>query len=108
MSGLDLGPKICLVLFLASGITLMALEPHGAELFGVALFSLRSVLLVWAFAFGRLALTVMNHHTQWPSGARQAGGAGAVPLAHLEPPGRPSARPRLRRRHRPARRPAAE
>ena len=31
MGGLDLGPKICLVLFLPSGLTLMALDPHGAR-----------------------------------------------------------------------------
>ncbi|MFI6817524.1 hypothetical protein ACIBG7_34355 [Nonomuraea sp. NPDC050328] len=62
MSGLDLGPKICLVLFLPSGFTLMALEPHGAELFGVALFPWWSVLAVWAFALGWLALTVRDHH----------------------------------------------
>ncbi|MGW0808644.1 hypothetical protein [Nonomuraea sp. NPDC002799] len=63
MSGLDLGPKICLVLFLPSGVTLMALEPHGAELFGVRLFPLWSVLLVWVFALGWLALTVADHRT---------------------------------------------
>lgn len=63
MSGLDLGPKVCLVLFLPSGVTLAALEPHGAELFGVPLFPLWSVLLVWAFALGWLALTVADHRT---------------------------------------------
>ncbi|GAA3613331.1 hypothetical protein GCM10022419_118080 [Nonomuraea rosea] len=63
MSGLDLAPKICLVLFLPSGVTLMALEPHGAELFGVRLFPFWSVLLVWAFALGWLALTVADHRT---------------------------------------------
>ncbi|MFC4121608.1 hypothetical protein [Nonomuraea zeae] len=63
MSGLDLAPKICLVLFLPSGVTLMALEPHGAALFGVQLFPLWSVLLVWAFALGWLALTVADHRT---------------------------------------------
>ncbi|TYB64254.1 hypothetical protein FXF51_21180 [Nonomuraea sp. PA05] len=63
MSGLDLGPKICLVLFLPSGVTLMALEPHGAELFGVRLFPLWSVVLVWVLALGWLALTVADHRT---------------------------------------------
>jgi hypothetical protein len=63
MSGLDLGPKICLVLFLPSGVTLMALEPHGAELFGVRLFPLWSVLLVWAFTALWLVLTVADHRT---------------------------------------------
>ncbi|MFE3448982.1 hypothetical protein ACFXJ8_08590 [Nonomuraea sp. NPDC059194] len=61
MSGLDLAPKICLVLFLPSGVTLMALDPHGATLFGVPLFPLWSVILVWAFALGWLALTVVAH-----------------------------------------------
>jgi len=41
----------------------MALEPHGAELFGVRLFPLWSVLLVWAFAALWLALTVADHRT---------------------------------------------
>jgi len=63
MSGLDLGPKICLVLFLPSGVTLMALEPHGAELFGVALFPFWAVPAVWALAAGWLALTVADHRT---------------------------------------------
>ncbi|GGO78487.1 hypothetical protein [Nonomuraea cavernae] len=63
MSGLDLGPKICLVLFLPSGVTLMALDPHGATFLGVALFPLWSVLLVWAFALCWLALTVTDHRT---------------------------------------------
>lgn len=59
MMGLDLSPKICLVLFLPSGFTLMALEPHGAD----AWFPLWAVLLVWAFAVGWLALTVVDHRT---------------------------------------------
>ncbi|MFI6866045.1 hypothetical protein [Nocardia sp. NPDC050406] len=63
MSGLDLGPKICLVLFLPSGITLMALEPHGASLFGIALFPWWSVVGVWIFAAIWLALTVIAHRT---------------------------------------------
>ena len=45
MSGLDLGPKICLMLFLPSGITLMSLEPHGATLFGITLFPAWFVVL---------------------------------------------------------------
>ena len=62
MSGLDLGPKICLVLFLPSGITLMALEPHGATLFGITLFPAWFVVLTWLFAFGWLYLTIRDHH----------------------------------------------
>jgi hypothetical protein len=63
MSGLDLGPKICLVLFLPSGVTLMALEPHGAELFGVPVFGRWQVVLVWLLALGWLAATIADHRT---------------------------------------------
>lgn len=63
MSGLDLGPKICLILFLPSGFTLMALDPHGARLFGTALFPWWSVLLVWLFAALWLALAITAHRT---------------------------------------------
>ncbi|WP_063066104.1 hypothetical protein [Nocardia violaceofusca] len=63
MSGLDLGPKICLILFLPSGITLMALDPHGATLFGIALFPWWFVVLVWLFAAGWLALAITAHRT---------------------------------------------
>ncbi|MBF6331183.1 hypothetical protein [Nocardia transvalensis] len=68
MSGLDLGPKICLVLFLPSGLTLMALAPHGAHLFGIALFPGWFVALVWVFAAVWLALTVVAHraHGRFP------------------------------------------
>ncbi|WP_067814620.1 hypothetical protein [Nocardia inohanensis] len=63
MSGLDLGPKVCLVLFLPSGVTLMATAPHGASLFGIALFPWWSVAAVWVFAAIWLALTVIQHRT---------------------------------------------
>ncbi|MFG2246493.1 hypothetical protein [Spirillospora sp. NPDC048823] len=63
MSGLDLGPKICLVLFLPSGVTLMALEPHGAELFGVPAFGTWQVVPVWMFALAWLAATIADHRT---------------------------------------------
>ncbi|TCJ97110.1 hypothetical protein [Nocardia alba] len=63
MSGLDLAPKICLVLFLPSGITLMALEPHGARAFGIDLFPWWSVALVWVIAAIWLALTIHAHRT---------------------------------------------
>lgn len=63
MSGLDLGPKICLVLFLPSGVTLMALDPHGAELFGAPAFGAWQVVLVWLFALGWLAATIADHRT---------------------------------------------
>jgi hypothetical protein len=57
MSGLDLGPKICLVLFLPSGITLMALDPHGAGIFTWWL-----VALTWLGAGFWLWLTIKSHH----------------------------------------------
>jgi len=56
MLGLDLGPRVCLVLFLPSGVTLMALEPHGADL-----FTWWGVILVWIFSLGWLGLTVHEH-----------------------------------------------
>ncbi|MET7770054.1 hypothetical protein [Nocardia sp. NPDC005366] len=63
MSGLDLAPKICLVLFLPSGVTLMSLDPHGATLFGIELFAWWIVVGVWVFAAGWLTLTVIQHRT---------------------------------------------
>ncbi|WP_282780454.1 MULTISPECIES: hypothetical protein [unclassified Nocardia] len=63
MSGLDLGPKICLVLFLPSGVTLMALEPHGASLFGIDFFPWWFVVAVWLFAAVWLTLAVIAHRT---------------------------------------------
>ncbi|AYF77011.1 hypothetical protein D7D52_27995 [Nocardia yunnanensis] len=63
MSGLDLGPKICLVLFLPSGVTLMAMAPHGATLFGIALFPWWFVVSVWLFAAVWLTLAIVAHRT---------------------------------------------
>ncbi|WP_378738079.1 hypothetical protein [Nocardia brasiliensis] len=63
MSGLDLAPKICLVLFLPSGVTLMALDPHGATLFGISLFPWWFVALTWLFAAAWLVFTVTTHRT---------------------------------------------
>ncbi|MFJ7270380.1 hypothetical protein ACIQV3_27730 [Streptomyces sp. NPDC099050] len=58
MSLLDLGPKVCLVLILPSGVTLMALEPHGAE----DLLNGWSAAATWLFAGVWLWLTVRDHH----------------------------------------------
>ncbi|MEU7282239.1 hypothetical protein AB0A69_26200 [Streptomyces sp. NPDC045431] len=58
MGVLDLGPKVCLVLFLPSGVTLMALEPHGAE----AVLNGWTVTATWAGAVCWLWLTVVDHH----------------------------------------------
>ncbi|MFI6043802.1 hypothetical protein ACIA8C_19390 [Nocardia sp. NPDC051321] len=63
MSGLDLAPKICLVLFLPSGVTLMALSPHGASIFGIALFPWWSLALVWLMAAVWLAVMVITHRS---------------------------------------------
>jgi hypothetical protein len=61
MSGLDLAPRICLILFLPSGVTLMACDPHGATAFGIRLFPWWLVALVWVFALAWLALAVITH-----------------------------------------------
>jgi hypothetical protein len=58
MGVLDLGPKICLVLFLPSGITLMALDPHGAP----GLLNGWTAAAAWAAAGCWLRLTVADHH----------------------------------------------
>ncbi|MFJ4617114.1 hypothetical protein [Streptomyces sp. NPDC088812] len=58
MGVLDLGPKICLVLFLPSGVTLMALEPHGAPLLGGW-----TAAAAWAGAGCWLWLTVRDHRS---------------------------------------------
>ncbi|WP_019925603.1 hypothetical protein [Nocardia sp. BMG111209] len=63
MSGLDLAPRICLILFLPSGVTLMACDPHGAKLFGITLFPWWLVAPVWVFALAWLALAVVTHRT---------------------------------------------
>lgn len=63
MNGLDLGPKICLVLFLPSGVTLMAMDPHGATLAGHEVFGWPLVVLTWVFAAGWLASAIADHRT---------------------------------------------
>ncbi|WP_436775832.1 hypothetical protein [Yinghuangia sp. YIM S09857] len=57
MLGLDLGPRVCLVLFLPSGVTLMALEPHGATV-----FRWWTVTATWTVAALWLWATVQDHH----------------------------------------------
>ncbi|XVU21185.1 hypothetical protein ACQPZJ_28395 [Actinoplanes sp. CA-054009] len=56
MSGLDLGPKICLILFLPSGLTLIALDAHGASLPGWLPIPAWIGALVW------LWLMYTDHH----------------------------------------------
>ncbi|GIF26101.1 hypothetical protein BJ973_003371 [Actinoplanes tereljensis] len=58
MSGLDLGPKICLILFLPSGLTLISLDAHGADLFGLKLL----LAPIWAGAFVWVWLMYTDHH----------------------------------------------
>ncbi|GAA2737755.1 hypothetical protein [Actinocorallia aurantiaca] len=56
MHGVDIAPRICLVLFLPSGVTLMALSPFGDDVFPGWLLALTWVgSLVW------LALTVYDY-----------------------------------------------
>ncbi|MFC6929179.1 hypothetical protein ACFQHO_01625 [Actinomadura yumaensis] len=61
MNGLDQCPKVCLVLFLPSGFTLMSLEPHGARVFGMAPFGPWSAAVVWIAALGWLFLAIAAH-----------------------------------------------
>ncbi len=61
MSGLDLGPKICLVLFLPSGVTLMALEPHGAKV-----FTWWVVSGTWVVSAIWLVVTIQSHRQPPP------------------------------------------
>lgn len=63
MAGCDLGPRICLVLFLPSGVSLMATRPHGADFLGAW-----QVGLVWALGLAWLALAVwssLREHDAW-------------------------------------------
>ncbi|MEV6300024.1 hypothetical protein AB0M02_11540 [Actinoplanes sp. NPDC051861] len=62
MSGLDLGPKICLILFLPSGLTLISLDAHGGSVFGIDLLPWWLLLPVWLGAFGWLWLMYTDHH----------------------------------------------
>lgn len=62
MSGLDLGPKICLILFLPSGLTLISLDAHGGELFGIHLLPWWLLVPVWLGALVWLRLMHLDHH----------------------------------------------
>jgi len=54
MSFLDLAPRMCLVLFLPSGVLLSATRAHGATFFSAPL-----VIVTWAFGLFWLALTIV-------------------------------------------------
>jgi hypothetical protein len=62
MLGLDLGPKICLILFLPSGLTLMSLDAHGASLWGVPLLPWWLLVPTWIGAFVWVWLMWTDHH----------------------------------------------
>ena len=56
MAWLDVAPRLCLVLFLPSGVTLMALDDYGRDLFaGWPLVG------VWAAGLAWLALVIADH-----------------------------------------------
>lgn len=63
MAGCDLGPRICMVLFLPSGVSLMATRPHGAQFLGGW-----QVAAAWAFGLAWLVVAVwasLREHDQW-------------------------------------------
>ncbi|GGN24398.1 hypothetical protein FHR83_002908 [Actinoplanes campanulatus] len=62
MLGLDLGPKICLILFLPSGLTLISLDAHGGELWGIRLLPWWLLLPVWIGSFAWIRLMWTDHH----------------------------------------------
>ncbi|BCY12854.1 hypothetical protein [Actinoplanes sp. L3-i22] len=62
MSGLDLGPKICLILFLPSGLTLISLDEHGGSLLGIKLLPWWLLVPVWIGALVWLRLMHLDHH----------------------------------------------
>lgn len=51
----DMAPRICLVLILPSGVTLMALSPYGTAFAG------RPLAAVWVFGLAWLAVVVLDH-----------------------------------------------
>jgi hypothetical protein len=63
MAFVDMAPRICMVLFLPSGISLIAADPLGesVEILGI---SLRGwpLVLVWAGSLFWLALVIADHH----------------------------------------------
>ncbi|MEU4562792.1 hypothetical protein AB0F72_30815 [Actinoplanes sp. NPDC023936] len=62
MSGLDLGPKICLILFLPSGLTLISLDAHGGSLWGITLLPWWLLVPLWIAAFVWVWLMWTDHH----------------------------------------------
>ncbi|GAA2609596.1 hypothetical protein Adu01nite_20440 [Paractinoplanes durhamensis] len=62
MSGLDLGPKICLILFLPSGLTLVSLDAHGGYVFGLKMLPWWLLVPLWIGAFAWVRLMHTDHH----------------------------------------------
>ncbi|MEV6342750.1 hypothetical protein [Actinoplanes sp. NPDC051851] len=62
MSGLDLGPKICLILFLPSGLTLISLDAHGGSLWGIHLLPWWLLVPLWIGALAWIRLMYADHH----------------------------------------------
>jgi hypothetical protein len=62
MLGLDLGPKICLILFLPSGLTLMSWDAHGASLWGIPLLPWWLLVPIWLGSFTWVWLMWTDHH----------------------------------------------
>jgi hypothetical protein len=56
MAWLDVAPRLCLVLFLPSGVTLMALDDYGRDI-----FSGWPLVGVWAAGLAWLSLVVADH-----------------------------------------------
>lgn len=59
MDVVDMSPRICLVLFLPSGVTLMALSELGRDVFGGW-----PLILIWIASLGWLALVILDHRKQ--------------------------------------------
>lgn len=56
MHVVDMAPRICLVLFLPSGVTLMALDQYGRDI-----FSGWPLALIWAAGLAWLALVILDY-----------------------------------------------
>ncbi len=56
MAWVDMVPRICLVLFLPSGVSLMAASEYGDDFAGWP------IVIVWAFSLAWLGLVLADHH----------------------------------------------
>jgi len=63
MAFVDMGPRICLVLFLPSGVSLIAADPLGKSV-DVAGINLRGwpLVLIWLGSLAWLGLVIADHH----------------------------------------------